>query len=123
VEVLGIRFCSVSGAAEELAAFLGEGLGLPQLEREAPDAGGDFIGAVFPAGGASWIELWPEGPEMPEGVMLQILVDDADAWAERARAGGLEPHGPSDAHGERCYFLEAPGGLAITLQSRLAEPD
>ncbi len=119
VEVLGIRFCSVSTDAEELADFLGGGLGLPLMDWEVPTESKDFMGAVFPAGDASWIEVWPAGPEMPAGVVLQILVDDADAWAARARENGIEPHGPSDAHGERCYFLQAPGGLPITFQSRL----
>jgi hypothetical protein len=121
MNVLGIRFCTVSDDARELAAFLGEGLGMPQLEWEVPPETDEFLGAVFPAGG-SWIEVWPEGPEMPAGIMLQILVDDADAWAERARANGLEPRGPNDAHGERCYYLAAPGGLPVTFQSRLDEP-
>jgi hypothetical protein len=50
--------------------------------------------------------------------MLQIVVDDADAWAERARENGLDPHGPTDAHGERIYFFSAPGGLPVVVLSR-----
>jgi len=116
VKVLGIRFCSVSGQAPELASFFQEGLGLPAQEM-AEQAEGAFPGAVFPAG-ESWIEVWAEGPKMPACTMLQIVVDDADAWAERARENGLEPHGPMDAHGERIYFLQAPTGLPVTFQSR-----
>ena len=89
MKVNAIRFCSVSAHAPELARFLGEGLGLPPLEG-GPSSGDEFTGAVFPAGD-SWIEVWPEGPGMPAGIMLQIVVDDADAWAERARANGLKP--------------------------------
>ena len=74
---------------------------------------------VYNPAGDSWIEVWPEGPGMPAGIMLQIVVDDADAWAERARANGLKPQGPTDAHGERIYYLQAPGGLPIAFQSRL----
>lgn len=51
--------------------------------------------------------------------MLQIVVDDADPWAERAREGGLEPQDPTDAHGERIYFLQAPGDLPVSFQSKL----
>ena len=120
MKVNAIRFCSVSAQAPELARFLGEGLGLPPLEG-GPPSGDEFTGAVFPAGD-SWIEVWPEGPGMPAGIMLQIVVDDADAWAERARANGLDPQGPTDAHGERIYYLQAPGGLPIAFQSRLPDP-
>lgn len=117
MQVLGIRFCSVSADAEDLAGFLGGGFGLP--ERKMTEDGAPFSGAVFPAG-ESWIEVWPETPEMPAGIMLQIVVDDADAWAENARKDGLEPSGPIDDHGERIYYLKAPGGLPISFQSKLA---
>ena len=117
MEVLGIRFCSVSGEAEAVAEFLGGGLGLPERVMAKDDA--PFSGAIFPAG-ESWIEIWPEAPGMPAGIMLQIVVDNADAWAENARSNGLEPTGPMDDHGERIYYLKAPGGLPISFQSKLA---
>lgn len=116
MQVLGIRFCSVSAEAEDVAGFLGAGLGLPQ--RKMTEDGAPFSGAIFPAG-ESWIEVWPEGPGMPAGIMLQIVVDDADVWADNARKNGLEPTGPIDSHGERIYYLKAPGGLAIAFQSKL----
>jgi len=115
MQVIGIRFCQVSEHAEAIATFLGTGLGLPQTDLGA--GGGSFPGAVFPAG-ESWIEVWPQSEGMPAGTMLQIVVDDADAWAEQARANGLEPSGPMDEHGERIYFLTAPGGLPISFQSK-----
>ena len=114
MQVLGIRFCSVSPDAEKLAEFLGRQLGLP--ERDMNYDGEGFGGAVFPAG-SSWIEIWKDGPQMPPGIMLQIVVDDADAFAEHARSNGLDPSGPMDAHGERIYFIEAPGGLQVSFQS------
>ncbi len=116
MKVLGIRFCSVSPEAEAMAEFFANGLGLP--ERDLGYEGEGFGGAVFPAG-ESWVEIWKDGPQMPAGVMLQIVVDDADAVAETARGNGLEPQGPMDAHGERIYFIEAPGGLNVSFQSRL----
>ncbi len=123
MKVLGIRFCSVSDQAQELAAFLGEGLGLPARSMsDGSDAGESqtsFGGAIFPAGDKSWIEIWSEAPGMPAGTTLQIVVDDADAWAEQAKRNGLEPHGPTDAHGEQIYFLQAPGGLPVTFQSKV----
>ena len=73
---------------------------------------------MFPAG-SGWIEIWPEGPELPAGILLQIVVDDAVEFAAHARKNGLDPQGPVDAHGERIYFLQAPSGLPITFQSAL----
>jgi hypothetical protein len=121
VEVLGIRFCSVTQEAESLAAVF-DSLGLPRREMsdesnlESETA--EFSGAVFPAG-TGWIEVWPEGPELPAGILLQIVVDDATAFAAHAKKHGLDPQGPVDAHGERIYFLQAPSGLPITFQSAL----
>jgi hypothetical protein len=120
VQVLGIRFCSVSPEARALAGFF-TALGMPQMKLDGFESEGEgFSGAIYPAG-ASWIEIWKQGPGMPEGAMLQVIVDDADAFAAHARAHGIEPQGPSDAHGERIYFAKAPGGLQVAFQSRLAE--
>ncbi len=117
MRVLGIRFCAVSAQAEAIASFLGKGLGMPQRDAGLDSASG-FPGAIFPAGN-SWVELWPAGPGMPSLTMLQIVVDDADAWAAQARANGLNPRGPTDAHGERIYSLTGPNGFEISFQSRL----
>ncbi|MDH4107582.1 MAG: hypothetical protein OEW35_04650 [Gammaproteobacteria bacterium] len=115
MKVIGIRFCYVSPEAARLSRFLADGLGLPQNVPEA--AGEPFAGGIFPAGD-SWVEIWPESPGMPTGAMLQVVVDDADAWADRARSNGLDPAGPIEQHGERIYFLEAPGGLSVSFLSR-----
>ena len=124
MKILGIRFCSVSAEAEALAAVL-EALGLPRNETVEGAGNGEdpsaFPGAVFPAGSGA-IEIWPVGPELPPGVLLQIIVDDAVAFAEHAKRNGLDPQGPVDAHGERIYFLQAPSGLPITFQSALGAP-
>ncbi len=123
MKVLGIRFCSVAPEARQLAGFL-ENLGLPRRElddgADAPEEA-PFSGAVFPAGDHSWIEIWEEGPGMPAGIMLQLIVDDADAFAAHARDNGLEPQGPVDLHGERIYFVTDPSGLQISFQSRSNE--
>lgn len=119
MRVLGIRFCTISPDAAALATFLGDGLGLPSAP-EVPHDADPFGGAVFPAGDGSWVEVWPEGPGMPAGIMLQVVVDDADAWAARARTNGLDPQGPVDAHGERIFYLQAPSGLQMSFQSKLA---
>lgn len=119
MQVLGIRFCSVTPEAEPLAKFL-DALGLSR--KDLTEFGMDpavFSGAVFPAG-ESWIETWQQGPGMPAGIMLQIVVDDADAFAAHAKANGLDPQGPMDAHGERICHLQAPSSLQVSFQSKLA---
>lgn len=117
MKVLGIRFCAVAEEAQEMAEFFTQGLGLPERDL----GGGDgFHGAVIPAG-TSWIEIWQKSAEMPAGLMLQIVVDDADAVAENARSNGVDVQGPMEAHGEKIYFAVAPGGLSISFQEVLGE--
>jgi hypothetical protein len=121
MKVLSIRFCTVSPEAAALAGFF-SALGVPQKDRSAilpAPADGCFGGAVFTATDR-WIEVWPEGPGMPLGTMLQVVVDDADAFAAHARGNGLAPEEPMDAHGERIDFLKAPGGLQVSFPSALA---
>ena len=121
MKVLGMRFCKVAKKdnAQGLAEMLAK-LGVAERKMEADGDG--FQGAVFPIEHNqenSWIEIWPAGPNMPEMTMLQIIVDDAEAFAEHARQNGLEPKGPDDAHGERIYYLEGPGGLPVSFQSKV----
>ncbi|GJL90370.1 hypothetical protein [Hyphococcus sp.] len=124
MKVLGIRFCKVAKAEDvkAIAALLGEnGLGLSLLDLGESEG---FSGAVFPvdegakSGLGSWIEFWPAGEGMPEMTMLQIVVDDADAFAARAKKNGLDVKGPDDAYGERIYYLEGAGGLPIAFLSK-----
>ena len=118
MELKSIRFVAVSPEADQLVEFLGLGLGFPCVAKPLQEGNPDSPqGGMFHAGD-SRIEIWPEGEGMPAGIMLQVEVDDADAFAEHARTQGLEPQGPMEAHGERIYYLLAPGGLAMTFQSR-----
>ena len=88
-------------------------------EQDLGEAEG-FAGAIFPTeDGASWVEVWPEAEGIPNGYMLQIIVENADDVAEEAKNNGLSPHGPIDAHGERIYYLTAPGALPVSFQSKL----
>lgn len=115
--LLGIRFAHVAKPADaEGIAEAFRGLGLSP--KNFPEAEG-FPGAIFTTDDQkSWAEFWHAGEGMPEGSMLQLVVDDADAMAEQARNSGLSPQGPMDAHGERIYFLTLPGGLQISFQSK-----
>ncbi|RAL25115.1 hypothetical protein DL240_02560 [Lujinxingia litoralis] len=121
MKVLGIRFCQVSAEGRAQAEFLRK-LGLAERAMERPEGvpPESFMGAIFPAG-ESWVEIWEEGEGMAAGTMLQVVVDDADAFAAHARQQGLSPQGPMDLHGERIYFASAPGGLQISFQSKLPE--
>lgn len=119
--VLGIRFCTVKpeNEARDLADFLGaDGWGLDERGMSTDTAEG-FQGAVFPAGKASWTEIWAANEHMPETTMLHVIVDDADAYAARAKDNGITVSGPMDMHGERVYFSEAPGGLPMAVLSKL----
>jgi hypothetical protein len=119
MELLAIRFATVSDEAEGLAQFLDKlGARRARMGGYGSEVGEPFGGAIFPAG-SSWIEIWPVAEGMPPGIMLQLVVDDADAFAANARANGLSPEGPMDAHGEHIYFLQAPTGLAMSFQSKL----
>ena len=122
MKVLGMRYCKVAKLenAKSLASMLGK-LGMKERDMYGGSAP-EFQGAVFPVehnGENSWIEIWPAGENMPEMTMLQIVVDDADAFAEEARRNGLDPKGPDDAHGERIYYLTGPDGAPISFQSKI----
>ncbi len=117
--LLGLRFAHVAPpeTAEAIADTFGK-LGLAPTD--FPEAAG-MPGAIFTTEDQkSWAEFWHESEGMPAGTMLQLVVDDADAMAAAARANGLAPEGPMDAHGERIYFLTLPGGLPLSFQSKRA---
>lgn len=121
MEVKSIRFCAITPEADQLVEFLGLGFGFPCIAKPLRDGDPDSPqGGLFPAGD-SRVEVWPEGDGMPAGIMLQMVVDDADAYAEQAKSQGIQVQGPMEAHGERIYYVLAPGGLAMTVQSPLAE--
>lgn len=118
MQVLSIRFCAISPEADQLVEFLGLGLGMPCVEKNLVENNPESLkGGIFAAGDGSWIEVWKDGPQMPAGIMLQVVVDDADEMAETAKAHGLKPHGPLMSHGEKIYSIVAPGGLVMTFQS------
>ncbi len=120
MNLLGIRFCAVAEEAVEMAEFFTKGLGLAERDLGGSDG---FSGCVIPAGTDSWVEIWKKGENMPAGLMLQLVVDDADAIAENAKQNGLDVQGPMEAHGEKIYFAVAPGGLSVSFQQVMGSPD
>ena len=116
MELLGIRFCSTNEEVEQDMAFFEKGLGL----KNTLQGHDDYIGAIFPTDDqSSWVEMWQASEQMPSGLMLQLVVSNADEMAEHAKANGLQPHGPVDAHGERIYYIKTPSGLSVSFQSKL----
>ena len=113
MKVLGIRFCAVAEEAVPMSEFFTKGLGLSERDLGGGD---EFQGCVIPAGDSSWVEIWQKGENMPAGLMLQLVVDDADAVATNARENGIDVQGPMEAHGEKIYFAVAPGGLSVSFQ-------
>ncbi len=115
---LSLRVCAISPEADALVEVLGLGVGFPCVAKELSDDPDAPKAGVFHAEGGSRLEVWPEGRGMPAGMMLQVEVEDADATAAYARRQGLEPKGPMETADERLYYLLAPGGLALTIQSK-----
>ncbi len=118
---LSIRFCAVSSEADALVEFLGLGLGFPCVAKSLTSDPDSPKGGIFETESGSSIDVWKDGAEMPAGIMLQVVVEDADAVAEHARVNGLHPKGPMLTQGEKIYYLLAPGGLAMTFQSKLPD--
>ena len=122
MKIHSIRFCAITPEADALVEFLGLGLGMSCVEKllikDDPDSA---KGGIFHAEDGSWIEVWKDGPQMPAGIMLQVVVENADAMASYAKQNGLSPRGPMVADGEQLYSLVAPGGLVITFQSKIKD--
>jgi len=117
MEILGIRFCTVTAQAKEELDFFENKLSL----KNNFDSNNDFVGGVFSTEDqSSWLECWQASEQMPSGIMLQLVVKDADAFAKNARLNGLQPSGPVDAHGERIYYLKTPSGMNMSFQSKLS---
>ncbi len=127
MKLLGHRLSFVGDAEQSLAlSKILSALGVPpkavysrQMLEVDDLTDDDFSGAVFAADEINWVEIWAELPNVPKGFMLQLIVDDADAFAENARQNGLDPQGPVESHGERIYYLMTPIGLPISFQSIL----
>lgn len=116
MKILGIRFCSVSKDAEADIDFFENKLDIKNTFDNQPE----FQGGVFPTEDkSSWVECWQASEKMPEGLMLQIIVEDADEFAENAKSNGVEPYGPVDAHGERIYYIKTPSGISMSFQSKI----
>jgi hypothetical protein len=112
MNVLGYRYVTVTEHSMEMVDFLENKLGIPNGRKETDDN----QGGVFTAGD-SQLEFWRKSDCMPESVMLQLIVDDADEFAEFASARGVKLDGPMLEQGEKIYALTAPDGMPVTIHS------
>ena len=117
MKLLGIRFCCVEDDADPMLSFFNNGLGLKNTFEDHEG----FKGGVFPNQSEdSWIEIWEASEQMPKGIMLQLFVDDVDEYAEHAKKQGLSINGPFEAHGEKMFYVVAPNGMSMSVQSKLS---
>jgi catechol 2,3-dioxygenase-like lactoylglutathione lyase family enzyme len=105
-----ITFVSVTDL-DRSATFYGEVLGL-ELVR---DQGACLIYRV--AGGAH-LGVCDHRPAEPGGVIITLVTDDVDAWAERLRAAGLGVDGPVANARFALYhcFVRDPDGHLVEIQ-------
>jgi len=115
MSILGIRFCNVSEQSNDDVEFFEKKLGLINSLTTSDE----FSGGVFSTQDkSSWVECWQASEQMPPGIMLQLVVEDADKFAEKAKSNGVEAYGPVDAHGERIYYIKTPSGINMSFQSK-----
>lgn len=128
MKVLAHRFCYVgekflaldfSKTLAALGVEIGQVFTQNMLESQSLNDE-DFSGAIFKIDDDAWIEVWSEMPNVPKGIMLQLVVDDADEFANNAKKNGLNPDGPVVSHGEKIYYLVPKSGLPISFQSKIA---
>jgi len=116
MKLLGYRYVTVSENSDEMVDFFENKLGLSNDWKQSES----YQGGIFKSGD-SWLEFWQKSEGMPEMTMLQLVVDDADAFANHAKENGLDLHGPMNEHGEKIYSLKAPNGMPVTIQSSVKD--
>ncbi|KGX93042.1 hypothetical protein N781_13295 [Pontibacillus halophilus JSM 076056 = DSM 19796] len=114
MKVLGYRHVTISDQSNEMVDFFENKLG---LTNEWDNREG-YEGGIFKSGN-SWLEYWQSGKALSPTIMLQLVVDDADEFAQFAKHRELDLHGPIVEHGEKIYSLTAPNGMPMTIQSTI----
>ena len=110
-----VTFVFVSDLART-ATFYGETLGLEMVR----DQGACLIYHV--AGGA-YVGFCDHRPPDPGGLIITLVSDDVDGWAERLRDAGHEVEGPHANDRFELYhlFVPDPDGHLVEIQ-RFDEP-
>ncbi|WP_226580928.1 hypothetical protein [Halobacillus litoralis] len=114
MKVLGYRYVDVSDKSDDMVDFFQNKLGIENAWTNTDE----YRGGIFKAGD-SWLEFWHKSECMVGVTMLQIVVDDADAFADYAKKQGTDIHGPIEEHGEKMYSLTAPNGMPVTILSSI----
>ena len=98
------------------AQFYGTALGL-ELVR---DQGACLI---YQVRAGAYVGLCNHRPAVPEGMIITLVTDDVDGWAERLRDAGHEVEGPAANPRFALYhcFVHDPDGHLVEIQ-RFDEP-
>ena len=78
---------------------------------------------IYRAAGRGYLGLCSHRPPDPGGVIVTLVADDVDGWAERLRAAGHEVDGPAANERFALYhlFVRDPDGHLVEIQ-RFDEP-
>lgn len=96
---------------ERSAAFYGETLGL-ELARDQGAC------RIYRTTGAAYLGLCDHRPAAPGAVIVTLVADDVDGWADRLAGAGLAVDGPraSEAFGIYHCFVTDPDGHMVEIQ-------
>ena len=99
------------GELDRSSAFYGDLLGL----RLARDQGACRIYHVT---GGTYLGLCDHRPPEPGGMIVTLVTDDVDGWAERLRSAGHEVDGPTENERFAIYhcFVHDPDGHVVEIQ-------
>lgn len=93
------------------AAFYGDVLGL-ELARDQGAC------RIYRVAGDAFLGVCDHRPCEPGGLILTLVSDDVDGWAERLRAAGHDVDGPDDneRYAIRHLFVRDPDGHLVEIQ-------
>lgn len=105
-----ITFLNVSDL-ERSAAFYGGVLGL-ELVRDQGAC------RIYSAGGNAYLGICNHRPPEPGGVIITLVTDDVDGWAQRLRDAGHVVDGPTANDRFAIYhcFVHDPDGHVVEIQ-------
>lgn len=101
---------------DRAAAFYGGVLGLELVRDQG-------VCRIYRAAGRGYLGICSHRPPDPGGVIVTLLADDVDGWAERLVAAGHEVEGPTANERFALYhlFVHDPDGHLVEIQ-RFDEP-
>ncbi len=96
---------------ESSAAFYGGVLGLEQVRDQ-----GSCV--IYRVAADAYLGICDHRPVAAGGVIVTLVAEDVDGWAERLRRAGVAVDGPRDSErfGIRHFFLTDPDGHVVEVQ-------